>query len=109
MKMNFTCEHFDWDNFTGKQKEPISKINFETKNNSLEDILGDFEMFLRGCGYYFEGHLGVVNEDEWAPMEDSCEECVCESEENVNGWNSVVSSLMNPPSFCAADLTGKNS
>ena len=97
MKMNFTCEHFNWDDFTGKQKEPISKISFETKNEALEDILSDFEMFLRGCGYYFEGHLDIVNED------------LYEAEETASGWNSVVDSLMNPPSFRAADLTGKNS
>ncbi len=101
MKMNFTCEHYTWDDFTGKQKEPISKINFETKNDSLADILSDFEMFLRGCGYYFDGHLDIVEEDTWV---ENTEEVELES-----GWNGIVDSLMNPPSFRAADLTGKNS
>lgn len=31
--------------------------------SSLEDVLGAFERFLRGAGYYFEGQLDFVNDD----------------------------------------------
>lgn len=29
----------------------------------LDDILQDFEDFLRGCGFSIKGHLDVVNEE----------------------------------------------
>ena len=108
MKMTFTCEHYDWDDFTGKQKDPISKVVFETKNVELTEILTDFEQFLRGAGFHFDGNLDIVEDERWNPIEESCDNCVCESAGSP-GWNSVVDSLMNPPSFRAADLTGKNS
>lgn len=115
MKMTFTCEHYNWDDFTGKQKEPISKINFETKNDNLEDVLSDFEMFLRGCGYFFDGHLDIINEDiieSYQAADNStcgdCENCVCESSGSPE-WSNMVNSLQNPPTFRAAGLTGQNS
>lgn len=43
---------------------------FDTSNvlvtsdaETLEDILTDFEDFLRGCGYVFDGHLDIIEED----------------------------------------------
>ena len=62
MKMTFTCEHYNWDDFTGRQKEPISKIVFETKSVEITDILADFEMFLRGAGFHFDG---IIDELQW--------------------------------------------
>lgn len=111
MKMTFTCEHYDWDDFTGKQKEPISKITFETKSVALSDIVTDFESFLRGCGFGFDGVLDIVDPDPVIGCGD-CESCECETgTTNTSNWawNSIVHSLNNPPSFRAADLTGKNS
>lgn len=106
MKMTFTCEHYDWDDFTGKQKEPISKITFETKSVALSDIVTDFESFLRGCGFGFDGVLDIVDPDPVIGCGD-CESCECET--STSQWDSIIHSLQNPPSFRAADLTGKNS
>lgn len=106
MKMTFTCEHYDWDDFTGKQKEPVSKIVFETKNVALSDIMRDFESFLRGCGFGFDGVIDIVDPDPQIGCGD-CESCECET--STSQWDSIVHSLQNPPSFRAADLTGKNS
>lgn len=106
MKMTFTCEHYGWDDFTGKQKEPISKITFETKSDALSDIVTDFESFLRGCGFSFDGVLDIVDPDPVIGCGD-CESCECETPTNT--WGDIVHSLQNPPSFRAADLTGKNS
>ncbi len=78
-----------------------SKRTVEFNADGLSDIITEFEHFLRGCGFYLNGTLDFVDDEEsW------------ESEENIEdtvAWQGVVNSLVNPPSFRAADLTGKNS
>lgn len=34
----------------------------------LEGIINEFESFLRGCGYYIDGHLEIVNEKEYESL-----------------------------------------
>ena len=29
----------------------------------LPEVLEEFEIFLRGCGYYFDGRIDITNED----------------------------------------------
>ena len=64
---------------------------------SLNDILAEVEMFLRGSGFYFHGTLDVVNDD--------CEEFIEDEqiEQSSSVWNSVVESLKNPPQFKASN------
>lgn len=31
--------------------------------SSLSDVLESFERFLKACGYCFDGHLDIVNDD----------------------------------------------
>ena len=52
--MTFTCENRNpWD-------ESIdSKVTFETNNETLTEILEDFEQFLRGAGFHFDGQLVI--------------------------------------------------
>jgi hypothetical protein len=54
--------------FTGEY-EPMpfqdaiaSKRKIEFEAESLSSILEQFEMFLRGCGYVFEGQIDIVND-----------------------------------------------
>jgi hypothetical protein len=54
--------------FTGEY-EPMpfqdaiaSKRKIEFEAESLASILEQFEMFLRGCGYVFEGHIDIVDD-----------------------------------------------
>jgi hypothetical protein len=54
--------------FTGEY-EPMpfqdaisSKRKIEFEAESLSNILEQFEMFLRGCGYVFEGQIDIVND-----------------------------------------------
>ena len=54
MKMTFTCEHYDLNMF-GKRGEPISKNILESTAVELPQILVNFEDFLRGCGFRFDG------------------------------------------------------
>jgi hypothetical protein len=54
--------------FTGEY-EPMpfqdavsSKRKIEFEAESLSSILEQFEMFLRGCGYVFDGQLDIVDD-----------------------------------------------
>jgi hypothetical protein len=55
MKTTFTNE-VDYEN------QPKTRASFETDAVTLGDMLDAFEHFLKGCGFYFEGHLDIVEE-----------------------------------------------
>ena len=43
-----------------------SKRTVEFNAESISDIVNEFEMFLTGCGFSFEGRLDLVKEEhEW--------------------------------------------
>ena len=53
--MTFVCEHRNpWD------ESLDSKVTLETNSVSLPDILAEFEQFLRGAGFHFDGQLDIV-------------------------------------------------
>ena len=63
--------------FTGEY-EPMpfqdaiaSKRKIEFEADSLSHILEQFEMFLRGCGYVFEGQIDIVND--FAEQDEECD------------------------------------
>jgi hypothetical protein len=60
-KFTFICEQYDYDEYTGEQKEVVSKTTKEFYGHTLEGILDEMTTFLRGTGYHFEGHLDVVS------------------------------------------------
>jgi hypothetical protein len=62
-RYTFTCEHFSYNDFTGDEMDVASKHTTEFRADDLTTMLENFESFLRGAGFYFEGHLDVVNED----------------------------------------------
>ena len=79
-----------------------NKLISEFQSDYLSDILEKFQDFLKGSGFIIDGQLDIVNdeyEEEWK---------LEEFETPQGDWASVVNSLMNPPEFRAADLTGKN-
>tara|TARA_R110000822_G_scaffold138161_1_gene275763 strand:- start:119 stop:400 length:282 start_codon:yes stop_codon:yes gene_type:complete len=64
--------------FTGEY-EPMpfqdaisSKRKIEFTADSLSHVLEQFEMFLRGCGYVFEGQIDIV--DDFAKNPESVDE-----------------------------------
>jgi hypothetical protein len=85
--MKFICEHTDWNSET-----MLTRTTVESNNVVLEDVLRDFEDFLRGAGFHIQGHLGFISD----------EEEIEESEPN-DRWGHVVDSLMNPPKFRASE------
>ena len=55
--MTFTCENRNpWD------ESLDSKVTFETNKETLPEILEDFEMFLRGAGFHFDGQIDIVEQ-----------------------------------------------
>lgn len=79
-----------------------NKLISEFQSDYLSDILEKFQDFLKGSGFIIDGQLDIVNdeyEEEWK---------LEEFETPQDNWASVVNSMMNPPKFRAADLTGKN-
>lgn len=65
-KYTFICEHTD---LYGKVDG--NKITHEVTQESLMSVIESFEQFLRGVGFYFDGHLDVV---EPFPPEEPLEE-----------------------------------
>jgi hypothetical protein len=57
-KYTFICEHTD---LYGKVDG--NKITHEVTQESLMSVLESFEQFLRGVGFYFDGHLDIVEEE----------------------------------------------
>lgn len=53
-KFTFICDHNDEDG-------PGPKLTFDTERVTLDDVLFDFQDFLKGCGYVFDGEVSIVN------------------------------------------------
>ena len=72
-RYTFTCEHFDYNNFTGDELGVGSKHTTEFRADDLTTMLENFEMFLRGAGFHFDGVLDVVKpeDDDEEPVVDS--------------------------------------
>ena len=93
-KFTFVCQEESMPFVHSIQSKRTVEFNAET----LDDILNEFEMFLRGAGFHFEGHLDFVNEDEWNEDNDGVEEF---QTTQTGSWEWTVNSLMNPPKFRA--------
>ena len=63
-RYTFTCEHFNYNNFTGNEEDVSSKHTVEFRADDLTTMLEQFEMFLRGAGFHFDGQLDIVQEEE---------------------------------------------
>lgn len=82
--MKFICEHTDaWNG-----DSVVTRTTVETNNVVLQDVLQDFEDFLRGAGFQIQGKLEIVDE-----------QSLQEEEESRARWAGVVDSLNNPPKF----------
>ena len=76
-----------------------SETTVEFTTDSLETILKQFEFFLRGSGYHFDGTIDIAPNEEYFPDE---------LYEQMDVMPHIVNSLLNPPSFNATGLTGQN-
>jgi len=88
-----------------------SETTIEFTADSLMTVLEQFEFFLKGSGFYFNGKLDIVNEDEWNEDNDGVEEFktpqydIFSDEQAKQRWNATIHSLMNPPKFRANATT----
>ena len=96
-RYTFKCEHFDYNNFTGKEEGVSSTHTLEFRADSLTAMLEQYEMFLRGAGFYFDGNLDIVDDSQWSEMSEE----EVEQDNSRERWAATVHSLMNPPSFRA--------
>jgi hypothetical protein len=93
-KFTFICQEESMPFVHSIQSKRTVEFNAET----LDDILNEFEMFLRGAGFHFNGQLDIVNVDEWNEDNDGVEEF---ETPQTGSWGWTVNSLMNPPKFRA--------
>ena len=88
-----------------------SETTIEFTADSLMTVLEQFEFFLKGSGFYFNGKLDIVNEDEWNEDTDGVEEFKTPQSDSFSDeqakqrWNATIHSLMNPPRFRANATT----
>ena len=88
-----------------------SETTIEFTADSLMTVLEQFEFFLKGSGFYFNGKLDIVNEDEWNEDNDGVEEFETPQHDSFSDeqakqrWNATIHSLMNPPKFRANATT----
>ena len=98
-RYTFTCEHFNYNDFNGDEQNVASKHTTQFRADTLETMLENFEMFLRGAGFQFDGVIDVV------PMEDGndCEEDLRAIDDFVaeqrseKVMNHIVKDLMDNP------------
>jgi hypothetical protein len=91
-KFTFVCQEESMPFVHSIQSKRTVEFNAET----LDDILNEFEMFLRGAGFHFDGRLDIVNEDDYIQPEEELETT------QTGSWEWTVNSLMNPPKFRAS-------
>jgi hypothetical protein len=80
-KYTFICEHTD---LYGKVDG--NKITHEVTQESLMSVLESFEQFLRGVGFYFDGHLDVVEDEQFTEEEPLEEHEWTQTLRNDNEW-----------------------
>ena len=102
-RYTFTCEHFDYNNFTGNEMDVASKHTTEFRADDLTTMLENFESFLRGAGFHFDGVIDVVKPEEEQNWDDEDD-----YEPDVRVMEHLVNDLLNPPSFSATGLTAQN-
>ena len=98
-RYTFTCEHFDYDMFRGEENGVASKHTTEFRADDLTTMLENFELFLRGAGFHFDGVIDVVKPEEEEIEFDNVDPLI---------MSHLVNDLMKPPKFNAIGLTGQN-
>jgi hypothetical protein len=103
-KFTFICQEESMPFAHSIQSKRTVEFNAET----LDSILNEFEMFLRGAGFHFNGQLDIVNVDEWNEDSDGIEEFKTpqfqfDEEEIKKRWDATIQSMMNPPKFRASE------
>ena len=54
---------FRFEHVSEYEGQPRTIVNVNTDAVSLSEILSVMEDFLRGCGFHFDGHIEIVEEN----------------------------------------------
>lgn len=86
-KFTFVCQ---------EESTPLSRIvetkrTVEFRADGLSDVLQEFEHFLRGAGFHFDGYLDIVSEEDFQSEDDE------ETEGKLSSIDWTVSQLMKGP------------
>ncbi|NCA23000.1 MAG: hypothetical protein EBS86_17970 [Crocinitomicaceae bacterium] len=63
MKFQMSGQHYNYPELNEKTFGTKTTIEFEAE--TLDDILEEFTMFLRGCGFLIEGTLDIISDEEF--------------------------------------------
>jgi hypothetical protein len=88
-RYTFICENFKYDDFTGDETNIASKHTTEFRADDLNSVLEEFEMFMRGSGFHFDGVIDVVKPEEESIWTDEEIELISEPYEN-NVWSQIL-------------------
>jgi len=100
MKITLKCEQPNYDVFTGKEGSIERTVTHEFVAPSLGDALENYEMFLRGIGFHFDGQLDIVT-DEF--VEDNTEYQGVDEQISSQVMNQMVDSLLNSAKVSTID------
>jgi hypothetical protein len=57
-------EQYTFTKISSEGGRAVSSNNIQFEEVYLDDIIQNFESFLRGCGFHFKGNLQIVSDDE---------------------------------------------
>jgi hypothetical protein len=102
MKITLKCEQSNYDVFTGKEGSIERTVTHEFVAPSLGDALENYEMFLRGIGFHFDGQLDIVTDE---VVEDTIEYQGVDVDEQMSSQviNQMVDSLLNNAKISTID------
>lgn len=85
-KFTFICQE-EPSTFAEFGDEIATKRTVEFHASHLEGIIGEFETFLRGCGFRFDGYLDVVQVNTESDEEDDLDDL-----DSIFGGKSLIKS-----------------
>jgi hypothetical protein len=91
MKITLKCEQPNYDVFTGKEGSIERTVIHEFVAPSLSDALENYEMFLRGIGFHFDGQLDIVTDE---VVEDTIEYQGVDEQKSSQVMNQMVDQLL---------------
>lgn len=99
-KFKFVCEESSY-------CSPASTTTVEVSAVLLDDVVNQFELFLRGCGFNFKGNLVILDDTEEDPANYYVDSNFDFSELPKNNWpfasNNVESSKSGLCNICKID------
>jgi hypothetical protein len=91
MKIILKCEQPSYDVFTGKEGSIERTVTHEFTSGTLAEALENYELFLRGLGFHFDGRLDITTEE---VVDDNIEYQGVDEQTSSQVMNQMVDSLL---------------